>query len=177
MKAPLRIRPVRMDRAALSFVSCASLLACATPPASPPDPMCAEIRNFANATPPDATRSVELVVEWFPKGGSDERVTVSRADCSHGGHAPGRALCDWLVPHTSREFPESNVERALACMGDVARRDAWKGLSVRALSGEVEAREMPGVDEDVRLTATFAVERGARTPLLRIVAQRRHVPD
>ncbi len=82
-----------------------------------------------------------------------------------------------MVQNSSREFPELNVERTLACMGNATDRNVLKGLSVRALSGEIEALQMAGIDEDVRLTASFSVDRGGQAPVLRIAAQRRRLPD
>jgi len=169
--------PARIACVGIPLVLCASLLGCATPPLVTADPMCAQIRDFANATQMGAQHSVELVVAWFPAGGGDGRQTVAKADCTDAGYAPGRVLCRYMVQNSSREFPELNVERTLACMGNATDRNILKGLSVRALSGEIEALQMAGIDDDVRLTASFSVDRGGQAPVLRIAAQRRRLPD
>jgi hypothetical protein len=148
-------------------LACAALAGCATTPA---DPVCAAIRDFANATPAGSTQAVELTTRWM----ADDPLSTG-AYCRDAGYAPGRPLCKALVDHASREFPVGNVQRVLSCMSGNDRF----GLpidSVRSLSGEIVSRETPGVKEAVTLTLIFDVTQRpgpqAHPPLLRLVAER-----
>ena len=147
-------------------LACAALAGCATAPA---DPVCAAMREFANATPAGSTHAIELTTRWMV----GEQLSTG-AECVDGGYAPGRPLCKALVEHSSREFPFANVRQVLACMSDHGRFDLPVG-GVRSLSGEIVSYEAPGVDEAVTLTLVFDIVQKAgehKPPALRLVAQR-----
>jgi len=150
----------------LALAGAALLAGCAT---APPDPVCAAIRDFANATPPGTTHAVEMTTRWFTGG-----LFGARAECVDGGYGPGRPLCKALVEHSSREFPVGNVQHVLACI-HADRRFDLPVANVRALSGEIVSYEMPGVDGSVTLTLVFdAIQKtgSEATPSLRLVARR-----
>ena len=165
---PPAMRPSTKRRKAggLALAGAALLAGCAT---APPDPVCAAIRDFANATPPGTTHAVEMTTRRF----TDGRFGAS-TECADGGYGPGRPLCKALVEHSSREFPVGNVKHVLACI-HADRRFDLPVANVRSLSGEIVSYEMPGVDEAVTLTLVFAAvqETGSQAPpLLRLVARR-----
>ena len=154
--------------AALSIVA-----GCATPPLRTSDPFCPAIRDFANATPMSTTRSAELTTSWFT---GDPPSVGAQCHRSSDDDA-SKALCNALVQHGSREFAVGNVERVLACMSKSGRIEGLPVYAVESLAGEVHGWEMPGVDEDVMLTLSFAVGATADPPRLRIAARRSPLPQ
>jgi hypothetical protein len=83
-----------------------------------PDDMCTEIATFANSATDGAVHKVQLVNEWGARPTQQDGVeTLPLQRCEHDdSYEPGKALCGYLVEHTSFEFQAINVRRALACL-------------------------------------------------------------
>lgn len=143
-----------------------------TPVASRTDaPSCDHLVAFANATPRAATHQVTLTTDWG--GQFAEAGVIARKHCEHGGAAPGKALCAYLMENSSTEFAEHNVRRALQCLG--AGSYAGPGgshVQVERLDVRVSAYEAPGVEADVVLTVDFRPATDRAPPTLVISARR-----
>ena len=91
--------------AAIALFGCASI-------GERPDPLCANLRQFAGTVPPGQVRSVTLRGGW----GGDRPEILMTHSCEHLGYEPGKLFCAYLVPNTSWEFGQYNAKRAAACL-------------------------------------------------------------
>jgi hypothetical protein len=86
--------------------------------------------------------------------------TLMTHDCTHGGYAPGAALCDYLMPNTSWEFGYRNASRVVACM------DADEGEALR--------RKLETAPADFELRSSL---RRVEDKSIRVMVRYRSVPD
>ena len=161
--------PRRQLAFAAAFAVAGVLLqGCASTPARTPDALCPALVAFANADKTPSVHSVELKVDWF------ESTSGMSTDCVHHGYGAGDALCMYLVQHSSREFPQYNIWRGLACMDATRSLDELPPYDVRTLAGEVDTTRMPGLEPDVEIRLIFDTgEHASKRPnFLRIEVER-----
>ena len=150
------------------------LASCATTSTVEPDGMCRELAAFANASIDKTIHTVELTTEWTgfrPIPGSD-KLAVASKECKDGGYGAGTTFCKWLVEHTSSEFAEINISRALSCMGNAKVYAGAPHTSIEYLAGKIASYETKYVHEDVRVTIEYSVRMKDKLPMLRISAER-----
>jgi hypothetical protein len=95
----------------------AAVLACAqsVAPAAAGQEICTRLNAYIRApfsTAPGqapVARSIEFY--WQPPG------ILGAVQCVHNGVAANKALCDWLMENTSREFSEQLPDAVLTCFG------------------------------------------------------------
>ena len=81
--------------------------------------LCSRIADFANSVDNSATNSIELTTDWgaqFVEKMPGE-IVLGHKTCAHFGYEPGARLCEYLLGHTSTEFPDANVNSVLVCLG------------------------------------------------------------
>jgi hypothetical protein len=91
-----------------------------------PNEICGQFETFVGGKlPGGSTRWVE--VRWFGTLGIQE----FGVECHHSEDASSTAFCNWLVPHTSFEWPDSLPQNILSCRGyrfpKFAHWEDWKG--------------------------------------------------
>ena len=91
------------------------------------DAMCAEISKFANSSTDNSVHKVALINDWGGPISEEESrkqgdYTMYVKQCRHDDYDPGKGLCAYLMEHTSTEFPDNNVRRALVCLNDPVSR-------------------------------------------------------
>ena len=81
--------------------------------------LCSRIADFANSIDDSVTHSVELTTDWSGQFVEKTRgeFVAGRKNCTHFGYQPGARLCEYLIGHTSTEFPDANVNSVLVCLG------------------------------------------------------------
>jgi hypothetical protein len=131
------------------------------------DPLCAEIKAFANAAEPGTSHSVSLVTVWGPSAQRPDSLMYK--NCEHGGYEPGAALCRYLMANTSTEFPEHNFRRALACLNG-QRKAPPKHVAVERMDALLWAHEAPGVREGTAVGVEVRFGDQA-DPTLKIIAE------
>lgn len=147
---------------------------CASIAAVEPDGICRELATFANASTDKSTRTIELTTAWMgqqPATDSD-KLSMATKNCKHGGFAAGATFCKWLMDHTSSEFAEINIRRALSCIGDAKLYAGAPGTSVEYLAGKIVSYDTKYVREDVTVTIEYSVSVKDKQPMLRISATR-----
>ena len=113
--------------------------------------MCPQIARFARSVEPGGTHVVTLRGGW----GGDVKGTLMTHDCTHGGYAPGAALCEFLMPNTSWEFGERNAMAALACVDAPERRALRKRLETSDAGFELGSTLAGVADKEVRVVLGF----------------------
>jgi hypothetical protein len=111
-----------------------------------------QIASFANSLTDQSLHKVELINDW---GGplSEKEDSIYFKRCEHGGFGPEKALCAYLMEHTSTEFPSNNVRRALVCLNTeesrpyMTRHPEYTTLKVHSSTAKyVRGRATVGVD-------------------------------
>ena len=100
------------------------MVACFARPALSSE-FCDQFGAFVNTKLTDrSTRWIEM--RWFGTPG----VQALGTECHHSEDTTSSAFCDWLVPHTSFEWPERLPQSILTCRGyrfpRFARWEDWK---------------------------------------------------
>jgi hypothetical protein len=94
-----------------------ALFATATPaPAAAPDPLCAPLRAFVDAVPPDEDHALTFHTIWGSNFKDSPDAAISAKRCDHAGYAPAKAACAALLQEGAIEFAGNNVSRALTCL-------------------------------------------------------------
>ena len=106
----------QMRHFAFSVFVLAALPGCHTVPPSTSDPLCKPLQAFVASVGPGVTREVVFYTSWGSgfKGDSEPALYAKR--CDHGGYAPAKAVCDFLMEAGAVEFSGNNVVRALSCL-------------------------------------------------------------
>jgi hypothetical protein len=136
----------------------------------PSDDMCPAIAAFANAIADDQEHSVQLKTDWGGMYHKSEELMFAK-ECEHGGFAPGKELCAYLLENTSTEFAASNYRRALECVG-VKAQDLSPADDDR-LPGSAKARKLFGLRPDKSVKLAFDHATDSEPPRLTISARRR----
>ena len=84
--------------------------------ASPSSEFCKKLRNFVESVQPDENKDFILITSWGENFKDMPELALAAKRCEHGGYEPAKKLCDYLLEHTSTEFPGSNVKKAIACL-------------------------------------------------------------
>jgi hypothetical protein len=158
------------------------LLSCALSGCSAPlhrfmhsDLMCSRIARFANAAQDHSTHSVELITEWGTVRLASQK-TLSETGCRHEEYRPAAELCDYLMEHTSAEFPDLNVARALRCLpGGAALTIARPGPTdslLRQKAGSFAWARARYTDRGVRVQIAWTLAQKDTAPRLTISARR-----
>lgn len=138
------------------------------------DPFCAAMIRFANAIEPGAEARVSLCVDWGDRcdpdtAASTEPTIVSRS-CDHDGNVAASTFCDYLLEHTSAEFPAVNYGDALSCLGHHVYT-AEESIAYRWDHGRIRAHGMPGVAAGVDVGIDFVNATEADPSSLRIAVK------
>jgi hypothetical protein len=115
--------------------ACIASAACAAP-----DEMCAQLKRFASSVADTKPHSVTLRTDWS--------LPVFTRSCERPDVDPERAVCSWLVEHTSTEFMTINIGRALRCAGVASSA----GVRIETLAGTVRAPDYTSKDTELELS-------------------------
>ena len=138
------------------------IFAAVTPAAAGDDLFCRKLAQFAQDLHGTEAREVALSSEWSAE--------PTKA-CSRESSDPQSVhFCEWLLEHTSTEFMEANVDRALSCLagnGSLARKG-----SVEFLTGKVRFYEhkLRGA-KHVVFEIEYSVRHGNDPDMLRIAVR------
>ena len=80
------------------------------------DALCAPLLAFVNAVQPDETRRLAFHTSWGGNFKNDASPALMAKRCDHEGYEPAQAVCKYLVEHSSAEFADFNLKRALMCL-------------------------------------------------------------
>jgi len=132
------------------------------------DPLCSKLVEFANTPNLGETRTVELCTDWGPRC-SDETNVLSSASCNHDSYPAGVVLCNFLLLHTSQEFPNANFSRALSCLG---RRlyTPERFIDYQWGNAIISTSAMPGLKPGVTITIENVAPTQESAAKLRITA-------
>lgn len=104
----------------LKFVLMSTLAA--TPAVSGAETLCGALREFVSSVKAEETREFTFRTSWG--GGfkdSPEQEVMFAKRCDHGGYAPAKIVCEYLMEQGSVEFAGNNVKDALACLSPQTR--------------------------------------------------------
>lgn len=84
------------------------------------DPLCEPLKAFAASAEPGTAREFVFNTAWGGgfKGRQD---SLYEKQCVHDGHAPTKAVCNYLMQYGAVEFAGNNVERAVSCLSPDTR--------------------------------------------------------
>lgn len=117
------------------------------------DRFCTELSQFVNATPKHGSLSASLSTLWGFDVVDGEEV-LGWKGCKHSESPPEKKWCAYWLEHSSMEFPEINLNRALACLGS-NRRYRGKHLYARKRPIKFVARKPPTIDATVKVEVWF----------------------
>ncbi|MES2826064.1 MAG: hypothetical protein V4732_20860 [Pseudomonadota bacterium] len=115
--------------------------------AGEPDALCSEIIKFANNVKESGSLSVELVTEWGEN--------ISKG-CLHNKNKAEINFCNYLQNHTSTEFQEINISRALVCIGASPLYSNKSSYKVEHGTGKYSTGEMQGVAEGIEVGIIYS---------------------
>ena len=125
------------------------------------DPLCSELIKFANGAKQDRSLSVELVTEW------GENISTG---CIHTENKMEKNFCKYLQNHTSIEFQEINISRALVCIGAPPLYSNNSSYSLEYGTGGYRSRQLQGADEGVEVEITYSFGIKNELPRLKFTA-------
>ena len=156
-----------MKLLAIAVLTSLALSGCATYPYGKDD-LCREMAAFANSVEPGTSHSVSLETAWGSSKIHPD--AIASRDCHDSRYEPGQKLCRYLMVHTSREFPENNFHRALACLRGVQEQDG-NFVSYERLDVRISGYEAYGVLGIVKVTVDFKPNADNGTEQLDISAE------
>lgn len=139
-------------RTTAGLLSCVIWLTGCVSVTDKPDDMCAAIAAFANASGEGPVHSVGLTTDWggtFSPKDDPDSIVAAEKDCRHDKYAAGKALCAYLVEHTSTEFATANYRRALACIG--YHVEGASPIDDHGLPASAESRTVRGVKRGIQV--------------------------
>ena len=80
------------------------------------DALCEPLLAFVTAVQPDETRRLKFHTSWGRNFKDDATEAMWAKRCDHGGYEPAKALCTYLLEHSSTEFAGYNLKRAMMCL-------------------------------------------------------------
>jgi hypothetical protein len=130
--------------------------------------LCAEIIDFANATPAGEEHSVVLVGGW----GGEEPGELMTHSCTFSAYLPGDRFCQYLIPNSSWEMGIYNAKRAFACLDSKTEAAASRQLQEHIAAVEVDSRHLNWLNSGVLVRIQFGPRPNVDHTSLTISARR-----
>jgi len=94
----------------------------AIPAVSRAETLCEVLQEFVDSVKTDETRELTFRTSWGGdfKDSSEQEVMFAKR-CDHGGYAPAKMVCEYLMEKGAVEFAGNNVKDALACLSPQTR--------------------------------------------------------
>lgn len=80
------------------------------------DALCEPLLAFVTAVQPDETRRLKFHTSWGRNFKDEATQAVWAKRCDHDGYVPAKAVCAYLLEHSSAEFAGYNLKRAMMCL-------------------------------------------------------------
>lgn len=102
--------------------------------------LCVKLEQFASAKFEHASSFIELRTFWGVREKGNQ-IILGEKSCQRDGSEAGKVMCDYLLPHSSTEFPEMNLRRILSC---IQGHDPFAaGITTRLKDVEIDAYQSP----------------------------------
>lgn len=109
------------------------------------DDLCAQLKIFASKSS-EQNSEVRLKTFWGVRKFNDQLIWGEK-QCKNDENPSSKQLCDFLLKHSSTEFPEMNFRRVLKCLQGKDPFD--KNTSIKISDIELTFYEVPSFDPNV----------------------------
>jgi hypothetical protein len=129
------------------------------------DALCKPLKAFVASVGPGIIQELVFYTSWGSGFKGDKEDSIYAKRCAHGGYAPAKAVCDYLMASGEIEFSGNNVKRAVSCLS----RDTRFSRDLRLDRGDFQFTY--GTDNRGQIVKiSFSEDSGLGAMALRITA-------